>query len=81
LVIDSAYQHADNEGMDWKQIISDLTSTGLTQTDIALRVNLTQGAVSDLSTGKTREPFHTTGELLRALHRKHMKPRKPAKVD
>lgn len=64
------YRHADNAQMDWKQIIFELQATGLTQTQLADRIAVAQSAISELATGKTTEPKFSTGDRLRALHKK-----------
>lgn len=64
-------------GMDWKQLISDITQLGLSQADIATRTGIAASAISELATGKTKEPRWTTGQKLRALHRT-AKRRKPS---
>lgn len=56
--------------MDWKQLISELQATGLTQTQLSERTGLAQSAISELATGKTTEPKWTTGDKLKALHKK-----------
>lgn len=55
--------------MDWKQLISELTRLGVSQAEIATQTGIAPPTISELATGKTREPRWTTGQKLRALHR------------
>lgn len=57
--------------MNWKTLISEVKAgLGITQAQIAQRVGISQVSVSDLETGRTREPSYSTGTALVALHRK-----------
>lgn len=60
--------------MDWKQVISELISSGLTQCEIAKAAGVAQSAISELYTGKTTEPRYSTGLRLMQLRRR--KPKK-----
>lgn len=55
--------------MDWKDLLSEMFANGLTQTVIAERVGVAQSAISELATGKTKEPRWSTGQKLRSLYR------------
>jgi len=55
--------------MDWKQLISDITSLGLSQADISTKTGIAPSAISELATGKTKEPRWSTGQKLRSLYR------------
>ena len=52
--------------MHWKDLIGALVDSGLTQVQIAEQAGCQQNTVSDLSTGKTKEP---RGSLAFALMR------------
>lgn len=54
--------------MDWKSLIADLQERGLSQPEIAQRCHCGQATISDLANGHTKEPRHSLGEALRALH-------------
>lgn len=65
--------------MDWKRLLSDLTSAGLTQAEIALAVGVTQSSISDLARGTTTRPSFELGNKLVQFHARRMK-RKAAAV-
>ena len=54
--------------MDWKLLISELTSRGLSQPQIAAKVGCGQATISDLASARTKEPRHSLGQALIALH-------------
>lgn len=54
--------------MDWKNMIRELMESGVTQLQMAARLQVSQGTISDLYTGRTATPNWTTGEALRKLH-------------
>jgi len=54
-------------GMDWKKLISELGSQGLSQPQIAAICGCGQATISDLSNGKTKDPRDSLGQALRAL--------------
>lgn len=54
--------------MDWKSLLQDLRSRGWTQKLIATEINASQAAISDISTGKTKEPAYSMGRALELLH-------------
>lgn len=54
--------------MDWKSIIAELMSAGVTQKEIGEEVGLKQPSVSDLARGVTAEVSWRVGEKLLALH-------------
>lgn len=56
--------------MDWKLLIADIQAHGLTQPQIAAICGCGQATVSDLASGTTKDPRHTLGEALKALHEK-----------
>jgi predicted transcriptional regulator len=56
--------------MNWKNITTDLLASGLTQTEIANALGVSQFWVHMLASGKrVREPTWTHGNALIALHR------------
>lgn len=54
--------------MDWKKLIADLATAGVTQAEIAEKCGVAQASVSDLSTGKTKSPNFDFGSRLVAMH-------------
>jgi hypothetical protein len=54
--------------VDWKTLISELTSCGYTQPAIAAACRCGQATISDLAKGTTKDPRHSLGEALRRLH-------------
>lgn len=58
--------------MDWKKLIRELMESGVTQLQIAARLDISQGSISDIYTGRTATPNWTTGEALRNLHAETM---------
>lgn len=54
--------------MDWKQLIAELMARPMSQTQIAAACGCGQATISDLASGNTKEPRHSLGEALRALH-------------
>lgn len=55
--------------MDWKKLIGDLVSTGVTQIEIGKAIGLSQPAISDLLRGRTSRVEWAVGESLIDLHR------------
>lgn len=54
--------------MDWKLLIQNLISSGLTETEIAKDVGCSQPSVNQLKTGVVKEPKHRIGSALIELH-------------
>lgn len=54
--------------MDWKSLITDLLSVGMTQAQIGAACGMSQAGVSDLLNERTKDPGWSKGEKLRALH-------------
>ncbi|MGE8627686.1 helix-turn-helix domain-containing protein [Achromobacter denitrificans] len=54
--------------MNWKSIIQDLRSYGLTQAQIAAEVGVKQSTVAGILSGAQKDMRWQTGERLRALH-------------
>lgn len=54
--------------MDWKKLLSDLRERGWTQQLLANQVGASQSAISDLNSGKTKDPSHSLGSVLQQLH-------------
>lgn len=59
--------------MNWKQVISDLQANGFTQVQIALRCGCSQGTVSDIANGRTKEPGASIGLALIAMSKSKRK--------
>jgi len=53
--------------MDWQLIIADIQKRGLSQSQIASACHCGQATVSDLSSGKTKQPSFVLGQALLAL--------------
>jgi len=56
---------------DWKQIIFDLMSAGLSGVKIAERVGCSQSTINGLKNGYTDQPWHDTGEAILRLHEQY----------
>lgn len=50
--------------MDWKTLIENLTAKGWKQQQIADYCGCEQSVISDLATGKTKNPRFSTGQAL-----------------
>ena len=59
--------------MNWKSLLHDLRELGMTQEEIAAALCSTQSCISDLATGKTRDPAFAVGDKLQRLHAKLMR--------
>ena len=66
--------------MQWKNIISDLKASGLTQMQIAEKCGCAQSTISEMATDGNRIPSFPIGAALLDLHKKHLKKRKSAQV-
>ncbi|WP_295986399.1 hypothetical protein [uncultured Variovorax sp.] len=53
--------------MDWQSIIADIQKRGLSQSQIAMACHCGQATVSDLSSGKTKQPSFVLGQALITL--------------
>jgi predicted transcriptional regulator len=53
--------------MNWPHIIDELRSRGWTQVLLAARLGVVQSAISELRTGGTKDPKHSTGRALLEL--------------
>jgi transcriptional regulator with XRE-family HTH domain len=53
----------------WTKIITSLLDSGLTQQEIASRVGVAQASISDLKSGKTKQPNWQLGDDLLRLHK------------
>ena len=54
--------------MDWNQIVTEIKDAGLTQAQIAERIGVSAGTLSELCSGKVIEPKWSKGAALLALH-------------
>jgi predicted XRE-type DNA-binding protein len=54
--------------MNWKKILSELFSTGLTQAECAILWGVGQATVSDIATGKTLDPRGSLCMSIMATH-------------
>ena len=66
--------------MQWKNIISDLKASGLTQMQIAEKCGCAQSTISEMSTDGNRIPSFPIGAALLDLHKKHLKKRNTVQV-
>lgn len=57
--------------MQWKDYIAQITQQGVTQKQIAQLAGCSQPAISDLASGKTKEPRHSLGEALLEVGRRY----------
>lgn len=62
------YRFGDTRGMNWQSIVSDLTSWGLTQVQIAKKCGCTQSRISDLARDGGTVSYEL-GVALAALHK------------
>ncbi|CAB3857173.1 hypothetical protein LMG3410_02089 [Achromobacter aegrifaciens] len=54
--------------MNWKSIIQDLCSRGLTQAQIAAEVGVKQSTIAGILSGAQKDMRWQNGDRLRALH-------------
>ena len=66
--------------MQWKNIISDLKASGLTQMQIAEKCGCAQSTISEMATDGKRTPRFPIGAALLDLHKKALKKRKTVQV-
>lgn len=60
--------------MNWKIIIAEILLHGqLTQPNLAIQCGCGQATISDLASGKTKQPSYPLGKALITIHKKHMK--------
>ena len=57
--------------VDWPAVLRGLKAAGVTQPEIALRLNCGQATVSDIARGKTVDPRFTLAAGLLRLAREH----------
>jgi transcriptional regulator with XRE-family HTH domain len=54
--------------MDWVQLIGELRARGYTQQELADLCGCGQSTINDLAVGRTKDPRHSIGSVLRQLH-------------
>ena len=54
--------------MDWKKVLEDLAGAGYTQVRLAEQCACSQSTISAIARGETKDPAHSIGEVLKALH-------------
>lgn len=59
--------------MDWKNLIQELVSCGMTQAQIASEIGVTQPTIAGIVSGDQKDMRWATGEKLRKLHRREMR--------
>ena len=57
--------------MQWKDYIAAITQQGIPQSQIARLAGCSQPTISDLASGKTKEPRHSLGEALLEVGRRY----------
>jgi predicted transcriptional regulator len=53
--------------MDWKTVIAELAGLGVTQPQIAEACRCSQSAISQLATGRIKDPRDSIGQAIRRL--------------
>jgi predicted transcriptional regulator len=53
--------------MDWKTVIAELAGLGVTQPQIAEACRCSQSAISQLATGRIKDPRDSIGQAIRAM--------------
>lgn len=66
--------------MDWKSLLMELRGRGWTQQLLADRVGSSQAAISDLNSGKTKNPSYVLGAALQELRSSGEEPRAEARA-
>jgi hypothetical protein len=51
----------------WQKLFKELDKAGVGGSEVARRLELPQTSMSDLATGRTKEPKHSVGEALLKL--------------
>lgn len=64
--------------MDWSNIISELVAAGVKQVQIAEACDTSQGYISDLLNGKSKQPSWRIGDTLIRLHEQTVRGTKAA---
>jgi transcriptional regulator with XRE-family HTH domain len=65
----------------WIEVIADLQAKGYSQAEIAKACGCSQPTVSELATGKLKDPRHAVGEALLALRAKTKKRQQKERVN
>lgn len=60
--------------MNWNEIVADIKRTGMTQAEIADKIGVAVGTLSELCSGKVSEPKWSKGAALLALHAERCNP-------
>lgn len=58
---------------EWQLMLEELRAAGYTRAQVARETGMSPGAVSDLATGRTREPKAGNGWQIAALHKRVMR--------
>jgi predicted transcriptional regulator len=64
---------------NWSALLKEMRATGMTQTEIAVAVGLSQATVSEMISGDIKTTEYTKGLKIIAAHKAAMK-RKPAQA-
>ena len=66
--------------MNWNNLISDLQSIGITQSEMAQECGCSQATISELLCSPTKQPAHPLGEALIKIHARNRKKIRPELV-
>jgi len=54
--------------MDWIKLISELSASGVLQTEMANYCGCSQSTISDLARGVTKQPYYNIGAAIQSMH-------------
>ena len=54
--------------MDWNKIVAEIKETGLTQAQIAEKIGVATGTLSEICSRKVSEPKWSRGDALLSMH-------------
>ncbi|WP_372341492.1 helix-turn-helix domain-containing protein [Achromobacter insolitus] len=66
--------------MNWKSIVQELRSSGLTQAQIAAEVGVRQSTIAGILSGAQKDMRWSNGERLRSLHARRTRQLTPPQV-
>jgi predicted XRE-type DNA-binding protein len=64
--------------MDWKNIITEICASGMTQRQVAAEVGIAQPSLCDIANGHTKSPSWPVGDALLRIHDRVIKAKKRA---
>ena len=59
--------------MNWNNLIFELQSAGITQSEMAMECGCSQATISELLCNPTKQPAHPLGEALIKIHARNRK--------